>query len=115
MSRYSCTNEPAGYLVRIADDGHTIDVEAVGDFDMANATTLTSGLLDVLRQHRHVRVDMSKVAFLDVVCLDELIAMRRLFAAQGHRVALTRLSSPVRRLVDAAGVGSDLAGTAVGV
>jgi anti-sigma B factor antagonist len=90
-------------LTTVRQDRTRALIRAVGEWDMANAHVLAERLEAHQKAGRYfVRLDVSRVSFLDCACLDVLItAHQRLLAARGALV-LTGVTPRLMRLLSLA-------------
>lgn len=92
-----------------ADYGDVAVLALRGELDLATVPALRDRLLEVVRTHRSVVLDLSGLGFLDSTGLGLLVsAVKRLHARKGSLV-VTAPSPTVRRLLEVSGLVGHLA------
>ncbi|HUA03642.1 MAG TPA: STAS domain-containing protein [Solirubrobacteraceae bacterium] len=89
------------------DDDGALRLVLYGELDLAVAAALRERL-EVLKSHgEHVRVDLARLGFMDSSGLRELIVAIGDARRDGWQFEIDRpVSTPVRRVIDLAGVDS---------
>jgi anti-anti-sigma factor len=89
--------------VTVDETQSTLQVE--GELDLATAGLLAATLDDELRQgHRFVRLDLSRLSFMDCAGLRVLTRAHTYFLAARGTVVLTGLRPPITRLLTITGL-----------
>jgi anti-anti-sigma factor len=88
-----------------------VEVAASGELDMTAAFQLESGVDPLLDDEAvdSVQLDLSEVGFVDSAGLGALLALRERAQDRGIELGITRVSDPVRRLLELTGLGDTLA------
>jgi anti-sigma B factor antagonist len=82
-----------------------LTIVAKGELDLAAANDLSEQMLDVVAHgERIVVMDFAGLAFMDSSGLRFVVELRQTVEKRGGRFLLGRLSGPVRRLLDIAGL-----------
>jgi len=104
------TDPPPSGLSITVQHGDGVSVLCVaGELDLTSAPRLRRAVSTVLAGQPPVLVvDLSGLGFSDCAGLRVLIEARRQQAARGHRLRITGLQSPVRRLIHLAGFDAHL-------
>lgn len=84
-------------------------LSARGEFDIANAGTLTRAVQQQFRRGpREIELDVSAVTFIDVVGVEAILAVAQQLQAIGGSLRLIRPSRVVTRLLRVAGLEATL-------
>jgi anti-anti-sigma factor len=87
-----------------AEDGAAV-VVVRGEFDMCEAPALRACLDDVIASSDGaVVVDLAHVTFIDSTAICALLVARRCLAGQGRELCLRRVTAPVARVFELAGL-----------
>ncbi|WP_432511883.1 STAS domain-containing protein [Kineococcus sp. SYSU DK001] len=78
--------------------GPVLVLSPVGDLDVVTAPTFATVATAALWRTRSLVVDLSAVTFVDCCAVGRLVAVTRLAARTGVRVAVAGLPEPVHRL-----------------
>lgn len=81
--------------IRSREDGALCRAELLGELDIYAAGELRTALLDLLRAHPALELDLSEVEALDTAGLQVLMSAKAMAASLGHELALSRHSRPV--------------------
>ncbi|MFC4529251.1 STAS domain-containing protein [Sphaerisporangium dianthi] len=90
----------------------TVSADAIvcrvsGDVDIASSSALRERLVGLLRlPNPRLVVELSQVSFMDASGVAALLAARRRSLLLGGELRLAEPSSPVRRVLEASGLGS---------
>lgn len=97
---------PAPFDVTVRDDGERVQVAVRGELDLANADELEAAVLPVVRDGRHVLLDLRELDFMDSTGVRVLVTAH--LAAQEHRgrfsVLRTAEGTPVQRVLEISGL-----------
>ncbi|HEX6026950.1 MAG TPA: STAS domain-containing protein [Solirubrobacter sp.] len=87
--------------------GKALEVVATGDLDMAAAFRLENELDALLAENdpEALVLDLGQVTFVDSAGIGALLSVREQAIRRGVELKIARVSSPVRRVLDLAGVG----------
>ncbi len=99
---------PASYfhIEESDEDDGTVCLALVGELDLAVADALVRRLADLRQQRRGVRVDLSRLEFIDTTGIRELmLAVSEARASRWQLEIGDELSDPVRRVIAIAGAG----------
>jgi anti-anti-sigma factor len=98
---------PTGDLtMRSRADDSTLEIMVAGNLDMAAAFPFETRLDALLAAADvpAVQVDLAQVEFVDSAGLGALLAVRERATQLGLDLAITRVSDPVRRILDLTGL-----------
>lgn len=94
--------------VEQSDHGEITVLALSGELDLGTVPGLRERLLEAVRTHRSVVLDMAELSFLDSTGLGLLVsAVKRLAARQGTLVVAAP-SVPVRRLLEMSGLDAHI-------
>jgi anti-sigma B factor antagonist len=97
------TTAPTGALqvTTVQTDAERTTLQIQGEIDLANAELLTGVLENQLAvQQRHVRLDMSRLTFLDCTGLRVIVDAHNKFLVAGGKLVLTGIGCRIARLLD---------------
>lgn len=99
-----------GYeLTVVARDPLRAAIRAVGELDLAARDALADALQQQeAARRRVVRVDLSKVTFIDCSCLGILVASHHRLLRRRGLLVLTGVDARIERVLKAAGLGDHL-------
>lgn len=94
--------------------GQEVTLALDGELDAYSVRQLAAEL-DTLRRdgHRHVRLDMANLTFLDSAGLQTLVEQDAALRSDGGRLVVERAADPVRRVLRVAGVDAGVGGLTV--
>ena len=98
----------ASILTSSGDDDSAANMELSGEIDVRSAENLRTAALEVLASGKPVRVDCSKVEFLDLSAFQILLALRRDLKQRSLDLELANLPDGVRTTMERAGLGEHL-------
>jgi anti-sigma B factor antagonist len=105
------TPAPPAEITLERDDPKHVRMSVRGELDVANADLLGRALrIQLARGRRVVSLDMSEVAFIDVVAMETILGIQQAFQACDGTLFVIDPSRPVGRLLHLAGLESQLIG-----
>jgi len=87
-------------LLTVQQTARTVELAAIGEFDLSNRDALHDGLvLPLDRGCRRLVLDLSGVTFMDAAAVGLLVAVREAYRDRGGVLVLANPSRPVRRIL----------------
>jgi len=97
--------DDGAFRVLMEQQGPAAVVRVGGDVDLVNARVLEKAIRSAFASDAEaVLLDLGEVSFIDSTGLSVLLAATSISSANGHRLRIVRLSAPVQRVIEVAGL-----------